>query len=151
EGFEMMGKDISTATLQEKRSLVCAQCHVEYYFKKEPKNYLTFPWKYGTSVEAMIQYFDEVGHTDYVHPISKTPVIKAQHPDYELYLTGVHAYRNVSCADCHMPYRSEGGVKFSDHQVQSPLLNISNSCAVCHRWSEDYLQQLCGLPSLERG
>ena len=140
EGFEMMGKDISTTTLQEKRSLVCAQCHVEYYFKKEPKNYLTFPWKYGTSVEAMIQYFDEVGHTDYVHPISKTPVIKAQHPDYELYLTGVHAFRNVSCADCHMPYRSEGGVKFSDHQVQSPLLNISNSCAVCHRWSEDEIR-----------
>ncbi|MHC5199459.1 MAG: ammonia-forming cytochrome c nitrite reductase subunit c552 [Planctomycetota bacterium] len=140
EGFEMMGKDISTTTLQEKRSLVCAQCHVEYYFKKEPKNYLTFPWKYGTSVEAMIQYFDEVGHTDYVHPISKTPVIKAQHPDWELYMTGVHAYRNVSCADCHMPYRSEGGVKFSDHQVQSPLLNISNSCAVCHRWSEDEIR-----------
>jgi nitrite reductase (cytochrome c-552) len=88
----------------------------------------------------MIEYFDEVGHTDYVHPISKTPVIKAQHPDYELYLTGVHAYRNVSCSDCHMPYRSEGGVKFSDHQVQSPLLNISNSCAVCHRWSEEEIR-----------
>ena len=140
EGFEAMGKDISTATLQEMRSLVCAQCHVEYYFKKEPKNYLTFPWKYGTSVEGMIQYFDEVGHTDYVHPISKTRLIKAQHPDYELYLTGVHAFRNVSCSDCHLPYRSEGGVKFSDHHVRSPLLNISNSCSVCHRWSEEEIR-----------
>ena len=36
-----------------------------------------------------------------------------------------------------MPYRTEGGVKFTDHHLQSPLLNIANSCAVCHRWSED--------------
>lgn len=140
EGFEAMGQVITQAGLQDMRSLVCAQCHVEYYFKKEPKNYLTFPWQHGTSVEAMIQYYDEVGHADYVHPISKTPVIKAQHPDWELYLTGVHAYRDVSCSDCHMPYRSEGGVKFSDHHVQSPLLNISNSCAVCHRWSEEEIR-----------
>jgi nitrite reductase (cytochrome c-552) len=43
----------------------------------------------------------------------------------------------VSCADCHMPYRTEGGVKFTSHRLQSPLHDISNSCAVCHRWSED--------------
>jgi nitrite reductase (cytochrome c-552) len=63
-------------------------------------------------------------------------MLKAQHPDYELYATGVHAYRGVSCADCHMPYHTEGGVKFTDHHVQSPLLAIDRSCAVCHRWSE---------------
>jgi nitrite reductase (cytochrome c-552) len=39
-----------------------------------------------------------------------------------------------------MPYRTEGGVKFTDHHVQSPLLNIANSCAVCHRWSEEELR-----------
>ncbi|MHC4552088.1 MAG: ammonia-forming cytochrome c nitrite reductase subunit c552 [Planctomycetota bacterium] len=137
EGFAAMGKDIETAGLQDMRSLACAQCHVEYYFSPNPKNYLTFPWKHGTTAEAMIEYYDEINFHDYMHPISKTPIIKAQHPDYELYLTGVHAYRNVACADCHMPYRSEGGVKFSDHHVQSPLLNIANSCAVCHRWSEE--------------
>jgi formate-dependent nitrite reductase cytochrome c552 subunit len=38
-----------------------------------------------------------------------------------------------------MPYRSEGGVKFTDHHIQSPLLDLSNSCAVCHRWSEQEL------------
>ena len=58
------------------------------------------------------------------------------HPDYEMFSTGIHAYRGVSCADCHMPYQTTGGVKFTDHHVQSPLLNIANSCAVCHRWSE---------------
>ncbi|MBC8373319.1 MAG: ammonia-forming cytochrome c nitrite reductase subunit c552, partial [Planctomycetes bacterium] len=32
------------------------------------------------------------------------------------------------------------GMKFTDHHVQSPLLNIENSCAVCHRWSETELK-----------
>ena len=137
EAFASMGRDINQATHQEMRSLVCAQCHVEYYFKPKPKNYLTFPWSKGTSVEDIIAYYDEQKFADYTHPISKTPIIKAQHPDYELYMTGIHAYRGVSCADCHMPYRTEGGVKFTDHHVRSPLLNISNSCAVCHRWSEE--------------
>jgi nitrite reductase (cytochrome c-552) len=145
EGFAAMGKDIDKATHQEMRSLVCAQCHVEYYFKNDPKakkkgNYLTFPWKKGTSVEGMIAYYDEIGFKDFIHPISKVEIIKCQHPDWEMYSTGVHAYRKVSCSDCHMPYRSEGGMKFTDHHVQSPLLNIANSCAVCHRWSEKELK-----------
>ena len=33
EAFQRQGKDITKATQQEMRSLVCAQCHVEYYFK----------------------------------------------------------------------------------------------------------------------
>ena len=144
EGFANMGKDVKDPPHQEMRSLVCAQCHVEYYFKTDEaagiKDYLTFPWHNGTDVEGMIEYYDGLGFADYVHPISKTRIIKCQHPDWEMYRTGVHAYRGVSCADCHMPYRSEGGVKFSDHHVQSPLLNIANSCAVCHRWSEDEIR-----------
>ena len=145
EGFAAMGKDIDKATHQEMRSLVCAQCHVEYYFKTDAaagkKKYLTFPWNKGTSVEGMIEYYDAAGVKDYVHPISKVEVIKCQHPDWEMYSTGVHAYRKVSCADCHMPYRSEGGMKYTDHHVQSPLLNIANSCARCHSaWSETELK-----------
>ncbi len=27
-------------------------------------------------------------------------------------------------------------MKFTDHHIQSPLKDISNSCGVCHRWSE---------------
>jgi nitrite reductase (cytochrome c-552) len=67
-------------------------------------------------------------------------MIKMQHPDYEVYTTGVHAYRDVACADCHMPYRTEGGVKFTNHHIQSPLLDVSNSCAVCHRWGDDEIR-----------
>ncbi len=39
----------------------------------------------------------------------------------------------IGCADCHMPYKSEGGVKYTDHKIQSPLNNVANSCQVCHR------------------
>ncbi len=53
EAFTAMGRDINQATHQEMRSLVCAQCHVEYYFKNDPaenkKNYLTYPWQKGTT------------------------------------------------------------------------------------------------------
>jgi nitrite reductase (cytochrome c-552) len=66
-------------------------------------------------------------------------MLKAQHPDYELYKTGVHADRGVSCADCHMPYQREGGLKFTNHHLTSPLNNISGSCQVCHRESEEKL------------
>lgn len=136
EAFERTGKDINDASHQEMRSLVCAQCHVEYYFNKnnaEGVPYLTFPWDKGMSAEAMEEYYDEIDFKDWTHALSKAPMLKAQHPGYETYLTGVHASRGVSCADCHMPYMSEGGQKFTDHHVQSPLNNIANSCQVCHR------------------
>ena len=136
EAFERMGKDITKVSHQEMRSLVCAQCHVEYYFNKnivEGVPYLTFPWDNGFTAEAMEAYYDEMQFTDWTHALSKAPMLKAQHPGYEIYLTGTHASRGVSCADCHMPYISEGGQKFTDHHVQSPLNNVTNSCQVCHR------------------
>ncbi|MCX7833736.1 MAG: ammonia-forming cytochrome c nitrite reductase [Ignavibacteria bacterium] len=140
EAFQRMGKDINNSTHQEMRSLVCAQCHVEYYFKGEGK-YLTFPWDKGLSMEDMEAYYDSVNHTDWVHSLSKAPMLKAQHPDFELFKFGIHSERGISCAECHMPYKTEGGVKFTDHHVQSPLNNISNSCAVCHRESEESLRK----------
>ncbi|CAL2101042.1 Cytochrome c-552 [Tenacibaculum sp. 190130A14a] len=145
EAFEAMGKDINKATHQEMRSLVCAQCHVEYYFDKTKQGkegvpYLTFPWKNGMSVEAMEKYYDDINFKDWTHKLSKAPMLKAQHPGYETYLTGVHADRGVSCADCHMPYKSEGGQKFTDHHIQSPMNNVANSCQVCHREDADKLK-----------
>ena len=142
EAFANMGKDITLASHQEMRSLVCAQCHVEYYFNKqmtEGVQYLVFPWKNGTMVEEMEKYYDEIQFYDWIHALSRTPMLKAQHPDYEVYLTGVHASRGVSCADCHMPFISEGGQKFTDHHLQSPLNNVANSCQVCHREETDQL------------
>jgi nitrite reductase (cytochrome c-552) len=139
EAFARQGKDIDQVSHQEMRTLVCAQCHVEYYFKPKT-NYLTFPWDKGMTPENMEEYYDGIEFADWTHAISKTKMIKMQHPDYEVYASGVHAYRNVSCADCHMPYRTEGGAKYTNHKLQSPLHDISNSCAVCHRWSEDEIK-----------
>ncbi len=138
EAFERQGKDIKKVSHQELRSLVCAQCHVEYYFKGDDK-YLTFPWEKGSSADEMETYYDSYEFTDWTHALSKTPMLKAQHPDYELFKTGIHYDRGVSCADCHMPYQNEGGQKFTDHHIQSPLNNISSSCQVCHRESEETL------------
>lgn len=144
EAFQKMGKDVTKASHQEMRSLVCAQCHVEYYFNKhtvEGANYLTFPWEKGMTVEAAEEYYDEMDFSDWTHPLSKTPMLKAQHPGYEIYMQGIHAQRGVSCADCHMPYKSEGGQKFTDHHIQSPLDNVANSCQVCHREETERLVQ----------
>ncbi|MBT3747634.1 MAG: ammonia-forming cytochrome c nitrite reductase [Bacteroidetes bacterium] len=144
EAFKRMGKDINDASHQEMRSLVCAQCHVEYYFNKkrvgaEGVPYLTLPWDKGMTVEDMEEYYDEIEFKAWTHAVSKAPMLKAQHPGYEVYMTGIHASRGVSCADCHMPYMSEGGQKFTDHHVQSPLNNVANSCQVCHREETEQL------------
>ena len=47
----------------------------------------------------------------------KAPIIKAQHPQYETWQTGAHGKNNVSCADCHIPYVQEGGIKYTDHKI----------------------------------
>ncbi|TVQ10341.1 MAG: ammonia-forming cytochrome c nitrite reductase subunit c552 [Balneolaceae bacterium] len=134
ETFARMGQDVSGFSHQQMRSLTCAQCHVEYYFGEN--NYLIFPWDEGMTAEDMARYFDKRGFADWIHPLSKAPMIKAQHPDYEVFTTGIHYQRGVSCADCHMPYKTEGGMKFTDHKIQSPLNNIAAACQTCHRQSE---------------
>lgn len=138
EAFQRMGIDINDATHQEMRSLVCAQCHVEYYFRGEGR-YLTFPWDDGLLAEDMEQYFDRVQHVDWVHALSRAPMIKSQHPDYELFRTGIHFKRGVACVDCHAPYMREGGIKFTNHHFTSPLQYVSSACQVCHRESEQQL------------
>ncbi len=139
EAFQRQGRDVKQATIQEMRSLVCAQCHVEYYFKGDGK-YLTFPWDGGFTMEDMETYYDNANYADWTHALSKTPMLKAQHPDYELFIMGTHGQRGLSCADCHMPYMSEGGIKFSDHHLMSPLKNVANTCQTCHRDSEENLK-----------
>jgi nitrite reductase (cytochrome c-552) len=144
EAFERQGRDITSVSYQEMRSLVCAQCHVEYYFNKiivEEAEYLVFPWDKGLSVEAMEEYYDELEFSDWTHALSKAPMLKAQHPGYEIFNAGIHAQRGVACADCHMPYISEGGQKFTNHQMQSPLNNVASSCQVCHREETEELIQ----------
>lgn len=123
------------ATRQEMRSYVCAQCHDEYYFKGQEKR-LVYPWHKGNKVENILAYYDEVGHKDWVHADTGAPVLKAQHPEFELWSQGIHARSGVACADCHMPYTRVGAHKISDHHIRSPLLNVNKACQTCHRWPE---------------
>ena len=127
------------ATRQEMRTYVCGQCHVEYYFKGKEKR-LEYPWGKGLTADSILAYHDSTKHTDWVHRISGAPVLKAQHPEFELYNQGIHARSGVACADCHMPYKREGAMKISDHHIRSPLLNINRACQTCHKWSEEELK-----------
>jgi nitrite reductase (cytochrome c-552) len=140
--------DVRTmATRQEMRAYVCGQCHVEYYFKG-PEKRLTYPWIRGIKIEEIQAYYDEdaagkdggKGFYDWRHAESGALVLKAQHPEFEMWSQGVHARSGVACADCHMPYVRVGAQKISDHHVRSPLLNINRACQTCHKWSEEELK-----------
>ena len=132
EALKAQGKDWTTFTRQEMRTVVCANCHVEYYFKGDDK-YLVFPWAKGTKVDEIIVYYEEAGFKDWEYPEAGTPMLKAQHPEFEFFTAdSTHYKAGVSCADCHMPYVSEGAAKYSTHDVHSPLLNAEASCGQCH-------------------
>jgi nitrite reductase (cytochrome c-552) len=132
EALKAQGKDWQTFTRQEMRTVVCANCHVEYYFAGEGK-YLTFPWENGTKIEDIATYYQEEAFSDWTHPDSGAKMIKMQHPEYEFFTAdSTHYQAGVSCADCHMPYTRDGAAKFSTHNVQSPLLNSETACGACH-------------------
>jgi nitrite reductase (cytochrome c-552) len=132
------GVDLEAATRQEMRTYVCAQCHVEYYFAGDNK-VLTFPWDNGFNIDDIDAYYTEIGFKDWAHAETNAPMIKIQHPEFELWNTGLHAESGVACADCHMPYVREGGLKVSDHWLRSPLTNVNNACQSCHRQDESAL------------
>ncbi len=127
------------ATRQEMRSFVCGQCHVEYYFKG-PEKRLTYPWFKGLKADEILSYYEEVKFKDWTHEISGAPVLKAQHPEFEMWNQGIHARSGVACADCHMPYERVGAMKISSHHVRSPVLNLNNACQTCHKWPEEELK-----------
>jgi nitrite reductase (cytochrome c-552) len=136
------GKDYDVnhdATRAEMRSFVCGQCHVEYYFKG-PEKRLTYPWAKGLKIEQIWAYYEENPHDDWTHAETGAKVLKAQHPELEMWNQGVHARSGVSCADCHMPYLRQGAMKVSDHHARSPLLNINRACQTCHKWPEEELR-----------
>lgn len=127
------------ATRQEMRALVCGQCHVEYYFQKDSK-LVTYPWDKGLKADQIESLYDGIEFADWTHPTAGTPVLKAQHPEFEMWSQGIHARSGVSCADCHMPYTRDGAVKVSDHNVRSPMLSTNRSCQTCHRYPEEEIR-----------
>jgi nitrite reductase (cytochrome c-552) len=132
------------ASRTEMRSFVCGQCHVEYYCSS--KMPLLFPWGKGLKVDEIEKFWNDTKFPDgarffdYKHAETGTEVIKAQHPEFEMWSQGIHARSGVGCADCHMPYMRDGASKISDHWVRSPLLNINRACQICHHFSEEEIQ-----------
>ena len=120
------------ATPQEMRAYVCGQCHVEYYFKGAERR-LVYPWSKGIKVEQIQAFYDEIGFRDWTHKDTGAPLLKAQHPEFEMWSQGVHARSGVTCSDCHMPQIKYKGQTVSDHWVRSPVLNLKNACLGCHQ------------------
>ncbi|HEY6074162.1 MAG TPA: ammonia-forming cytochrome c nitrite reductase subunit c552 [Anaerolineales bacterium] len=142
EALKAQGKDWKTFTRQEMRTVVCANCHVEYYFVGDGK-YLTFPWENGTKIDQIVSYYEANGFADWTYPGTATPMLKAQHPEYETYTAGsTHYNAGVACADCHMPYVREGASKYSTHDVHSPLLNAELACGQCHTDTEAVVRRV---------
>ncbi|MDR1659984.1 MAG: ammonia-forming cytochrome c nitrite reductase subunit c552 [Desulfovibrio sp.] len=139
-------QDWNKLSRNEKRSLVCAQCHVEYYFTHKdngPAAKPVFPWDEGMNPEDMYRYYASHGakdasgksgpFVDWVHAASGVGMIKMQHPEYEAFIDGPHGAAGVSCADCHMQYQRAGGKKVSSHWMTSPLKDAEmRACRQCH-------------------
>jgi nitrite reductase (cytochrome c-552) len=129
------GVDLAKATPKEMESYVCAQCHSTYFL--EPKtNRVVSPWGKGLKPEEIYAYYvtrPSGFEKDFTQPDSNVAVLKARHPDYELFSNGVHSSAGVSCVDCHMPYTTVDGAKVRQHWVTSPLRDVGVSCLQCHR------------------
>ncbi|STI20344.1 cytochrome c552 [Escherichia coli] len=76
--MEAIGKPFEKAGRFDQQSMVCGQCHVEYYFDGKNKA-VKFPWDDGMKVENMEQYYDKIAFSDWTNSLSKTPMLKAQH------------------------------------------------------------------------
>jgi nitrite reductase (cytochrome c-552) len=140
--LQAQGIDWTIYTRQQMRSLVCANCHVTYFFAGEDK-LLTVPWGDGMSVESIIKFQDDAAFSEWTYPGAGTPILKARHPDYELFTAGsTHFNAGVACADCHMPYLRDGAMKYSSHDIKSPLLEADISCGQCHTDVEDVLARV---------
>ena len=142
EGRPHNNLSFNTAARTEKRAEICANCHVEYYFAGDIKQ-VTFPWDNGQTVDDIEKYYDDIGFTDWTHSLSKAPMLKAQHPDFEIWSLGMHGKNGVTCVDCHMPkVQGADGKVYTDHQIQNPFEAFDSTCANCHDQSKEKLRDI---------
>ncbi len=131
--FEAAGEKFEDQDADTKAAMTCAQCHVEYYFNGKDHNNVKFPWDNGQDVDSMLAYYDALGFKDWTHNISKAPMLKAQHPEWETWKGTAHAEMGVTCITCHMPKETNAkGQEFSRHNVGNAIDNFDKVCADCH-------------------
>ncbi|MFZ5967383.1 MAG: ammonia-forming cytochrome c nitrite reductase subunit c552 [Bacillota bacterium] len=112
-------------------TLACVQCHVEYFIDPQTKA-VVLPWDNGTGIEQIEAFYDEKNFADWVHPRTGTPLIKVQHPEFEMFTGSFHQVSKVTCAHCHMPTVEENGQEYKSHWAKSPLKTAEESCGRCH-------------------
>lgn len=144
-----MGVDPENLTRQEKRSIVCGQCHVTYSIPKDKEMHSTglfFPWqgsKWGAiTVENIIKKIrSDDSYREWTQGVTGFKLGFIRHPEFELFSNNsVHWKAGAACADCHMPYTKVGANKVSDHRVMSPLKNDMKACVQCHTESPTWLK-----------
>ncbi len=125
-GLKLTGKEFKPG------EMACGQCHVEYYI--DPASLaITLPWHNGFGTDGMLEYYDGIGFKDWEHPVTGTPMLKAQHPETETFQGSLHQSMGLTCIDCHMPSTEVNGKTIKSHHWTSPLIDIENaSCFKCH-------------------
>lgn len=150
KALDKMGVDQTKLTNQDKRNLVCAQCHVTYIMPKDAEmksQDVIFPWdgsKMGNiPIENIITKIrSDKSYGEWTQAVTGFKMGYIRHPEYEMYSTkSVHWMAGVSCADCHMPYTKVGSKKISDHRIMSPLKNGFKACQQCHTESPEWLKE----------
>jgi len=120
---------------QQMRTLVCAQCHREYYLAPR----LSFPE--GLDAGASEAYYAKTGFRDWEHAETGAAVLFPRHPQFEMYSQGIHARSGVACADCHMPFVRSGALRITEHNARSPLADPGPACVACHRTSPEEMKE----------
>ena len=150
KALDDMGVDQTKLTNQDKRTLVCAQCHVSYIIPKDAEmksQNVFFPWqgsKYGDiPIENIIKKIrSDKSYGEWTQAVTGFKMGYIRHPEFEMYSTkSVHWMAGVSCADCHMPYTKVGSKKISDHRIMSPLKNGFKACQQCHTETPEWLKE----------
>jgi nitrite reductase (cytochrome c-552) len=141
EAMQRRGTPVDKFTNEQMRSAVCGQCHVEYFFNPKDNLKVYFPWDKGFEWKDIYAYYQEQGFSDWTHPQTSQGMVKAQHPEYEMFQGSVHQNAGLACADCHMPYMKQGDTKISSHWWTSPFRTYEQSCSQCHKESEEVMQK----------
>lgn len=149
KALEKLGVDQSKLTQQDKRTLVCAQCHVTYSITKDAAMKSTdvvFPWEEskwgGITIENIIKKLrSNPASGEWTQSVTGFKMAFIRHPEFELFSNNsVHWQAGVACADCHMPATQVGAQKVSDHRIMSPLKNDLRACQQCHTESPELLR-----------
>lgn len=133
---------------QQKRTLVCGQCHCTYsVMKKDGISVdVSFPWKGGSwgdiSIETIIANLEsDPARLEWTQQTTGFKLGFIRHPDVEFFTdSSVHYMAGLGCPDCHMPYKVVDGTKTANHNVMSPLKQDMAACIKCHPESPEELR-----------